>query len=82
MGGPGFGPDACLALRRRRSRDGAGGGGQRGVRDKIAAIADEGERAAYVEQQRKAYEVDIDILRLAGELVVDAIVEPGDLRRS
>jgi acetyl-CoA carboxylase carboxyltransferase component len=49
--------------------------------NKIAAIADEGERAAYVEQLRKAYEVDIDILRLASELVVDAVVEPGELRR-
>ena len=47
----------------------------------IAAIADEEERAAYVEQLRKAYETDIDILRLASELVVDAIVEPGELRR-
>ena len=48
--------------------------------NKIAAIADEGERAAYVERLRKAYETDIDILRLASELVVDAIVEPEDLR--
>ncbi|HZA72384.1 MAG TPA: acyl-CoA carboxylase subunit beta [Propionibacteriaceae bacterium] len=82
MGGPGFGPDACLALPTAKI---AVMGPEAAVNavyaNKIAAMADEGERAAYVEQQRKAYEVDIDILRLASELVVDAIVEPGDLRR-
>jgi acetyl-CoA carboxylase carboxyltransferase component len=49
--------------------------------NKIAEIADETERAAYVERLRKEYEADIDILRLASELVIDAVVEPGDLRR-
>ena len=82
MGGPGFGPDACVALPTAKI---AVMGPEAAVNavyaNKIAAIPDEGERAAYVEQLRKAYEVDIDILRLASELVVDAIVEPGDLRR-
>jgi len=82
MGGPGFGPDACLALPTAKI---AVMGPEAAVNavyaNKIAAIADEGERAAYVEQLRKAYEVDIDILRLASELVVDAVVEPGELRR-
>jgi acetyl-CoA carboxylase carboxyltransferase component len=82
MGGPGFGPDACLALPTAKI---AVMGPEAAVNavyaNKIAAIPDDGERAAYVEQLRKAYEVDIDILRLASELVVDAIVEPGDLRR-
>ena len=82
MGGPGFGPDACLALPTAKI---AVMGPEAAVNavyaNKIAAIADEGERAAYVEQLRKAYEVDIDVLRLASELVIDAIVEPGELRR-
>jgi acetyl-CoA carboxylase carboxyltransferase component len=48
--------------------------------NKIAAIADEDERAAFVAERREAYERDIDIIRLASELVVDAIVEPQELR--
>ena len=82
MGGPGFGPDACLALPTAKI---AVMGPEAAVNavyaNKIAEIADETERAAYVERLRKAYETDIDILRLASELVVDAIVEPRDLRR-
>jgi acetyl-CoA carboxylase carboxyltransferase component len=49
--------------------------------NKIAEINDEDERAAFVDRLRKEYEIDIDILRLASELVVDAIVEPRDVRR-
>jgi acetyl-CoA carboxylase carboxyltransferase component len=48
--------------------------------NKIMAIEDEREREAYIEKLRAEYEEDIDIVRLAGELVVDAIVEPEDLR--
>src|SRR6476620_4022115 len=48
--------------------------------NKIAAIADEGEREAYVAKLRAEYEADIDILRLASELVVDAVITPGELR--
>ena len=48
--------------------------------NKIAAIADDEERARYVAGLREEYEQDIDIVRLAGELVVDQLVEPEDLR--
>jgi acetyl-CoA carboxylase carboxyltransferase component len=48
--------------------------------NKIAVIEDEGERAAFVAQRRAEYERDIDIVRLASELVVDTIVEPTELR--
>jgi acetyl-CoA carboxylase carboxyltransferase component len=82
MGGPGFGPDACLALPTAKI---AVMGPEAAINavyaNKIAEIADETERAAYVERLRKEYEADIDILRLASELVIDAIVEPADLRR-
>jgi acetyl-CoA carboxylase carboxyltransferase component len=49
--------------------------------NKIAAIDDDAERMAYVEGLRTAYELDIDILRLASELIIDGIVEPRDVRR-
>jgi acetyl-CoA carboxylase carboxyltransferase component len=82
MAGPGFGPDACLALPTAKI---AVMGPEAAVNavyaNKIAEIDDDGERASYVEGLRKAYEADIDILRLAGELVVDAVIEPSEVRR-
>jgi acetyl-CoA carboxylase carboxyltransferase component len=48
---------------------------------KIAAIADQGEREAYVNGLRAEYEEDVDVLRLASELVLDGIVPFEDLRR-
>ena len=48
--------------------------------NKLAAIADETERAAETERLRREYEQDIDILRLAAELHLDDVVEPEDLR--
>jgi acetyl-CoA carboxylase carboxyltransferase component len=82
MSGPGFAPDACLALSTAKI---AVMGPEAAVNavyaNKIAEITDEAERAAYVERLRKEYEIDIDVLRLASELVIDGIVEPGDVRR-
>jgi acetyl-CoA carboxylase carboxyltransferase component len=82
MAGPGFGPDACLALPTAKI---AVMGPEAAINavyaNKIAEINDEAERTAYVERLRKEYEIDIDILRLASELVIDAIVEPRDVRR-
>ena len=48
--------------------------------NKLAAIADETERAAETERLRREYEQDIDILRLAAELHLDDVVEPEELR--
>jgi acetyl-CoA carboxylase carboxyltransferase component len=47
--------------------------------NKIAALP-ESERPQYVADLRAEYETDIDIVRLASELVVDAIVQPDQLR--
>jgi acetyl-CoA carboxylase carboxyltransferase component len=81
MCGPGFGPDACIALPTAKI---AVMGPEAAVNavyfNKIAAIEDEGERAAFVAGLREEYEADIDILRLASDLVIDAIVEPESLR--
>ena len=40
----------------------------------------EAERAAYVAELREEYKRDIDLYKLASELVIDAVVEPEDLR--
>jgi acetyl-CoA carboxylase carboxyltransferase component len=81
MAGPGFGPDACLALPTAKI---AVMGPEAAVNavyaNKIADITDSAERAAYVLGLRQEYERDIDILHLASELVVDAVVEPREVR--
>jgi len=48
--------------------------------NRIAAITEPDERARFVEEEERRYEEDVDVLRLASELVVDAVVEAGDLR--
>jgi acetyl-CoA carboxylase carboxyltransferase component len=81
MAGPGFDPDATIALPTAKiAVMGAEAAVNAVYANKIAAIEDDEERARYVAQLRKEYDEDIDIVRLASELVVDAIVEPSDLR--
>jgi methylmalonyl-CoA decarboxylase subunit alpha len=81
MAGPGFEPDATLALPTAKI---AVMGAEAAVNavyfNRLAAITDSGERSAETERLRREYEADIDVLRLAGELVVDDVVEPEDLR--
>jgi acetyl-CoA carboxylase carboxyltransferase component len=82
MAGPGFDPDATIALPTAKiAVMGAEAAVNAVYYNKIMAIEDEREREAYIEKLRAEYEEDIDIVRLAGELVVDAIVQPEDLRR-
>ena len=81
MAGPGFEPDATLALPTAKiAVMGAEAAVNAVYANKIAAIEDDEERAAFVEAKRTEYDEDIDIVRLASELVVDDIVEPVDLR--
>ncbi|MGN6688877.1 MAG: carboxyl transferase domain-containing protein, partial [Actinomycetales bacterium] len=81
MDGPGFGPDATLALPTARI---AVMGPEAAVNavyaNKIAEIEDEQERADFVAERRREYEADVDLLRLASDLVIDGIVQPRDLR--
>jgi acetyl-CoA carboxylase carboxyltransferase component len=81
MSGPGFAPDATLALPTAKiAVMGAEAAVNAVYANKIAAIADDAERAAFVTARREEYERDIDIVRLASELVVDAVIEPAALR--
>jgi acetyl-CoA carboxylase carboxyltransferase component len=81
MAGPGFDPDATIALPTAKiAVMGAEAAVNAVYANKIAAIEDPDERAAFVQQKRDEYESDIDIVHLASELVVDAVVEPADLR--
>ena len=81
MAGPGFEPDATLALPTAKiAVMGAEAAVNAVYYNKLAAIADPAEREQETERLREAYDADIDVLRLAGELVVDDVVEPEDLR--
>jgi acetyl-CoA carboxylase carboxyltransferase component len=81
MSGPAFDPEATLALPTAKI---AVMGPEAAVNavfaNKIAAISDSDEREAFVAEQRRIYEEDVDLLRLASELVVDAVVDFPDLR--
>jgi propionyl-CoA carboxylase beta subunit len=81
MAGPAFEPDCCIAL---PSASIAVMGPQAAINavffNQIQAIEDPDERDRFVAAKREEYAEDIDILHLASELVVDAVVEPGDLR--
>ncbi len=79
--GPAFAPDACIALPTARI---AVMGPEAAINavyaNKIAAIDDPEEREAFVNERRAEFAADVDLLRLASELVIDAVVEPEDLR--
>lgn len=81
MAGPAFDPDCCLAL---PTASIAVMGPQAAINavyyNQLQAIADEAERTARTEELRREYAEDIDILHLASELVVDAVIQPEDLR--
>jgi methylmalonyl-CoA decarboxylase subunit alpha len=80
MAGPGFEPDATLAL---PTASIAVMGAEAAVNavyaGKLAALPEQ-ERAAEVERLQRAYREDVDLARLAADLVVDAVVDPEDLR--
>jgi acetyl-CoA carboxylase carboxyltransferase component len=81
MGGPGFGPDATIALPTARI---AVMGPEAAVNavyaNKIAEIADADDQARFVADRRREYEEDVDIERLAADLVLDSIIEADELR--
>ena len=79
--GPAFGPDACLALPTAKI---AVMGPKPAVNavysNKIATIEDPAEREAFVAQRIEECEADVDLVRLASDLVIDAVVPHGELR--
>ena len=80
MCGPGFEPDATLALPQAMiAVMGAEAAVNAVFANKIAAQP-EAERAAYVEELRREYREDIDLVKLASNLHVDAVVPGDDLR--
>ena len=82
MCGPAFEPDACIAL---PSASIAVMGPQAAVNavyyNKIQEVPAGPERDAFVAKLRDEYRADVDLMKLANELVIDAVV-PGDRLRA
>ena len=81
MAGPAFEPDSCLAFPQAQI---AVMGPEAAINavffNQIQEIEDEAERERFVQEKREEYSEDIDILHLASELVVDAVIEPDSLQ--
>jgi methylmalonyl-CoA decarboxylase subunit alpha len=81
MAGPAFDPDCCIAL---PTASVAVMGPQAAINavyyNQLQAIEDPEERAQRTEELRREYAEDIDLLHLASELVVDAVIAPEELR--
>ena len=81
MAGPAFEPDCCIAL---PSASIAVMGPQAAVNavfyNQIQAIDDEADREQFIAEKREEYAEGVDLLHLASEMVVYAVIEPADLR--
>jgi acetyl-CoA carboxylase carboxyltransferase component len=82
MSGPAYDPESTLAL---PSGEIAIMGPEAAINavyaNRLADIEDEDERAAREAELREEYREDIDVRRMASEVVIDEIVPPSDLRR-
>lgn len=80
MAGPAFEPDCCLAL---PSASIAVMGPEAAVNavyaNKIAELPEE-ERPQFIQQKRDEYREDIDIYRLAAEMIIDGVIPANSLR--
>jgi acetyl-CoA carboxylase carboxyltransferase component len=81
MCGPAFEPDACIAL---PSASIAVMGPQAAVNavyfNKIQEVPAGPEREAFVAKLRDEYREDVNLMKLASDLVVDAVIPPERLR--
>src|SRR5208337_1655222 len=77
MSGPGFGPDCTLALPQAMIAVMGPEAAVNAVYFNKIAEKPEAERGAFVEELRAEYRADVDLSKLASELVVDEVV-PGD----
>ena len=80
MAGPAFEPDASLAFPTAQI---AVMGPEAAINavyaNKIASLPEE-ERATFVQEKQQEYRNDIDVYRLASEMVIDAIIDPNKIR--
>ena len=81
MAGPGYEPDSCLVLPTAMI---AVMGPEAAVNavfyNKLMQVSEE-ERPEMIQKLREEYREDIDIYKLASELIVDGMVDPANLRK-
>ncbi|MBB4824031.1 acetyl-CoA carboxylase carboxyltransferase component [Sporosarcina luteola] len=81
MAGPAFEPDVCIALPTAQI---AVMGPEAAVNavysNKIEAIEDPKERMAFVQEKHREYKAEIDIYKMASEMIIDEIIAPSNLR--
>jgi acetyl-CoA carboxylase carboxyltransferase component len=80
MAGPAFEPDCCLAFPTAQIAVMGPEAAVNAVYSNKIAELNEPERTRFVMEKREEYKRDIDIYRLASELIIDGIVAPEDLR--
>src|SRR4029077_8588260 len=80
MGGPGFEPDATIALPRASIAVMGPEAAVNAVYFNKIQEKPEAERAAYVEELRAQYREDVDLFKLAADLHIDAVVFGEQLR--
>src|SRR5918997_76771 len=81
MAGPAFDPDCCLALPSAKiAVMGPSAAVNAVFYNQIQAIEDAAEREARRRELMDEYAEGVDLLHLASELVIDAVVQPEDLR--
>lgn len=80
MAGPAFEPDCCLSLPTAQIAVMGPEAAVNAVYSNKIAELEEPERTKFIMQKREEYKQDIDIYRLASELIVDGIVAPDRLR--
>jgi acetyl-CoA carboxylase carboxyltransferase component len=81
MCAPGFGPRATIALPTAAIGTMSAEASVNAVyANKIAAIDDAKERAAFIAARKDEQEADFNLLRMGAELVIDTVVAPEDLR--
>lgn len=78
--GPGFRPEATIALPTAEIAVMGPEAAVNAVYFNAIESLDEPERSAFVEEKRREYEENVDLMRLASEGVIDAVIEPKDLR--
>lgn len=82
MSCPGFEPRATIALPSAQIGAMASEAAVNAVSAKrLAAMETDEERAAFIAEHKLEFEQELQPLRLASELLIDAVVEPEDLRR-
>jgi acetyl-CoA carboxylase carboxyltransferase component len=82
MCGPAFEPDACIALPNASiAVMGPSAAVNAVYYNKIQAVPEGPERDAMVKRLRDEYREDVDLVKLASELVIDAIVPTASLRQ-